>query len=69
MWQIVRPYQRSGYRQIIARPLANVVKALDEVNEQDHKWRIELMMLVRITKNTDALRPICFIISKTCPLI
>ena len=69
MWQIVRPYQRSGYRQIIARPLANVVKALDEVNEQDHKWRIELMMLVRITKNTDALRPICFISSKTCPLI
>ena len=49
MWQIVRPYQRSGYRQIIARPLANVVKALDEVNEQDHKWRLELMMSVRIT--------------------
>ena len=46
MWQIVRPYQRSGHRQIIARPLANVVKALDDVNEQDYKWRLELMMSV-----------------------
>ena len=46
MWQIVRPYQRSGHRQVIAKPLANVVKALDEVNEQDYKWRLELMMLV-----------------------
>ena len=51
MWQIVRPCQRSGHRQIIARPLANVVKALDEVNEQDYKWRLELMMLV-ITMHT-----------------
>ena len=48
MWQIVRPYQRPGYRQIITRPLANVVKALDEVNEQDYKWRLELMMSVII---------------------
>jgi len=44
MWQIVRPCQRPGHRQIIARPLANVVKALDEVNEQDYKWRLELIM-------------------------
>lgn len=51
MWQIVRPYQRPGYRQIITRPLANVVKALDEVNEQDYKWRLELVMSV-ISKNT-----------------
>lgn len=46
MWQIIRPYQRSGHRQIITRPLASVVKALDEVNEQDYKWRLELMMSV-----------------------
>lgn len=46
MWQIVRPYQRSGHRQLITRPLANVVKALDEVNEQDYKWRLELMTSV-----------------------
>jgi len=44
LWQIIRPYQRSGCRQAIARPLANVVKALEEIGEQDYQWRLELMM-------------------------
>ena len=44
LWQTIRPYQQSGYRQAIARPLASVVKALEEIGEQDYQWRLELMM-------------------------
>ena len=44
LWQIIRPYQRSGYRQAIAKPLANVVKVLEEIGEKDCQWRLELMM-------------------------
>jgi len=43
-WNICRPFQRPGYRRYYSKQLQVVVKALDEVKEQDNEWRIELMM-------------------------
>uniref|UniRef100_A0A8C7V183 Cilia and flagella associated protein 46 n=1 Tax=Oncorhynchus mykiss TaxID=8022 RepID=A0A8C7V183_ONCMY len=43
-FQMVRPLLRSGPRQHLVPTLTQVVKALEEVGEQDYSWRAQLMM-------------------------
>eukprot|EP00063_Salmo_salar_P080807 XP_014055642.1 PREDICTED: cilia- and flagella-associated protein 46 isoform X6 [Salmo salar] len=42
--QMVRPLLRSGPRQHLVPTLTQVVKALEEVEEQDYSWRAQLML-------------------------
>ncbi|XP_029553951.1 cilia- and flagella-associated protein 46 isoform X2 [Salmo trutta] len=43
-FQMVRPLLRSGPRQHLVPTLTQVVKALEEVGEQDYSWRAQLML-------------------------
>nr|XP_055025478.1 cilia- and flagella-associated protein 46 isoform X3 [Misgurnus anguillicaudatus] len=42
--QTVRLFLRPGQRQHLVSSLTQVVKALEEIQEPDHKWRAELML-------------------------
>eukprot|EP00731_Ephydatia_muelleri_P020306 Em0013g33a len=44
LWKLCRPLQKPGYQRLCAKPLQNMVKALEEIGEQDSSWRIELLM-------------------------
>jgi len=43
-WQMARPFLRPKYCSVLSQSLHQVVKALDEVDDQDHEWRATLMM-------------------------
>ncbi|XP_064381874.1 cilia- and flagella-associated protein 46-like [Halichondria panicea] len=44
LWQICRPFQRPGSRRGYTKPLATMLKALEEIKDQDTPWRLELMI-------------------------
>ncbi|XP_010175656.1 cilia- and flagella-associated protein 46, partial [Antrostomus carolinensis] len=43
-WQLVRPYLRPGFRCFLIPSLSQVVKSLNQTEEQDNEWRAELMI-------------------------
>ncbi|CAG2203029.1 Cilia- and flagella-associated protein 46 [Mytilus edulis] len=43
-WQFCRPFLKPRYRQYLAHSLHQVVKALDDIDDQDFEWRAQLMI-------------------------
>ncbi|KAM6306111.1 cilia- and flagella-associated protein 46 [Aegotheles albertisi] len=43
-WQLVRPYLKPGFRYCLIPSLSQIVKALNQTEEQDNEWRAELMI-------------------------
>ncbi|XP_032857192.2 cilia- and flagella-associated protein 46 [Tyto alba] len=43
-WQLVRPYLKPGFRYCLIPSLSQIVKALNQTEEQDSDWRAELMI-------------------------
>ncbi|XP_063996010.1 cilia- and flagella-associated protein 46 [Pogoniulus pusillus] len=43
-WQLVRPYLKPGFRYCLIPSLSQIVKALNQTEEQDSEWRAELMI-------------------------
>ncbi|XP_064320516.1 cilia- and flagella-associated protein 46 isoform X4 [Phalacrocorax carbo] len=43
-WQLVRPYLKPGFRCHLIPSLSQIVKALNQTEEQDSEWRAELMI-------------------------
>ncbi|KAL3864704.1 hypothetical protein ACJMK2_006363 [Sinanodonta woodiana] len=43
-WQFCRPFLKQNYRQYLARSLHQVVKALDDIDDNDFEWRAQLMI-------------------------
>ncbi|XP_054238278.1 cilia- and flagella-associated protein 46 [Indicator indicator] len=43
-WQLVRPYLKPGFRYCLIPSLSQIVKALNQIEEQDSEWRAELMI-------------------------
>ncbi|KAM9282040.1 cilia- and flagella-associated protein 46 [Cariama cristata] len=43
-WQLVRPYLKPGFRCYLIPSLSQIVKALNQTEEQDNEWRAELMI-------------------------
>uniref|UniRef100_A0A8C4ULF1 Cilia- and flagella-associated protein 46 n=1 Tax=Falco tinnunculus TaxID=100819 RepID=A0A8C4ULF1_FALTI len=43
-WELVRPYLKPGFRHFLIPSLSQIVKALNQTEEQDCEWRAELMM-------------------------
>ncbi|KAK2163795.1 hypothetical protein LSH36_74g11000 [Paralvinella palmiformis] len=43
-WNFCRPFLKPHYRQHLARSLHQVVKALDDVDDNDFEWRAQLMI-------------------------
>ncbi|XP_053927744.1 cilia- and flagella-associated protein 46 [Cuculus canorus] len=43
-WQLVRPYLKPGFRCCLIPSLSQIVKALNQTEEQDSEWRAELMI-------------------------
>ncbi|NXT51328.1 CFA46 protein, partial [Pluvianellus socialis] len=43
-WQLVRPYLKPGFRSCLIPSLSQIVKALNQTEEQDNEWRAELMI-------------------------
>ncbi|XP_023695682.2 cilia- and flagella-associated protein 46 isoform X2 [Paramormyrops kingsleyae] len=43
-FQMIQPLLRPGFRQHLVSSLAQVVKALEEIGEADHRWRAQLML-------------------------
>ncbi|XP_065528583.1 cilia- and flagella-associated protein 46 [Lathamus discolor] len=44
-WKLVRPYLKPGFRYCLIPSLSQIVKVLNQTEEQDHEWRAELMMI------------------------
>ncbi|NXU56429.1 CFA46 protein, partial [Turnix velox] len=47
-WQHVRPYLKPGFHYCLIPSLSQIVKALNQTEEQDKEWRAELMMQVNL---------------------
>ncbi|KAM6130315.1 cilia- and flagella-associated protein 46 [Phoenicopterus ruber ruber] len=43
-WQLVRPFLKPGFRYCLIPSLSQIVKALNQTEEQDNEWRAELMI-------------------------
>ncbi|XP_062436353.1 cilia- and flagella-associated protein 46 [Rhea pennata] len=43
-WEAVRPYLKPGFRYCLIPSLLQIVKALNQIEEQDSEWRAELMI-------------------------
>nr|XP_033798267.1 cilia- and flagella-associated protein 46 isoform X7 [Geotrypetes seraphini] len=43
-WQSTRPFLRPGYRHLLIPSLSQILKALEEIQEEDHDWRAMLMI-------------------------
>uniref|UniRef100_A0A8B9IYA7 Uncharacterized protein n=1 Tax=Amazona collaria TaxID=241587 RepID=A0A8B9IYA7_9PSIT len=43
-WKLVRPYLKPGFRYCLIPSLSQIVKVLNQTEEQDHEWRAELMI-------------------------
>ncbi|KAM6346812.1 cilia- and flagella-associated protein 46 [Alca torda] len=43
-WQLVRPYLKPGFRCCLIPSLSQIVKALNQTEDQDNEWRAELMI-------------------------
>ncbi|KAM4668337.1 cilia- and flagella-associated protein 46 [Amazona ochrocephala] len=43
-WKHVRPYLKPGFRYCLIPSLSQIVKVLNQTEEQDHEWRAELMI-------------------------
>uniref|UniRef100_A0A8C0BCX9 Uncharacterized protein n=1 Tax=Buteo japonicus TaxID=224669 RepID=A0A8C0BCX9_9AVES len=43
-WQLVRPYLKPGFRYCLIPSLSQIVKVLNQTEEQDNEWRAELMI-------------------------
>ncbi|XP_064572943.1 cilia- and flagella-associated protein 46 [Zonotrichia leucophrys gambelii] len=43
-WQLVRPFLKPGFRYCLIPSLSQIVTALNQIEEQDHEWRAELMI-------------------------
>ncbi len=43
-WQFCRIFLKPNYKRFLAKSLHQVVKALDDMNDEDHEWRAQLMM-------------------------
>nr|XP_009668849.1 PREDICTED: tetratricopeptide repeat protein 40 [Struthio camelus australis] len=43
-WEAVRPYLKPGFRYCLIPSLSQIVKALNQTEEQDTEWRAELMI-------------------------
>ena len=43
-WHFCRPFLKPKYRQYLARSLHQIVKALDDIDDNDYEWRAQLMM-------------------------
>uniref|UniRef100_A0A8C0FKY2 Uncharacterized protein n=1 Tax=Bubo bubo TaxID=30461 RepID=A0A8C0FKY2_BUBBB len=43
-WQLVRPYLKPGFCYCLIPSLSQIVKALNQTEEQDNEWRAELMI-------------------------
>ncbi|XP_067156500.1 cilia- and flagella-associated protein 46 [Apteryx mantelli] len=43
-WEAVRPYLKPGFRYCLIPSLSEIVKALNQTEEQDSEWRAELMI-------------------------
>ena len=46
LWKLVRPFQVSGSRKHLVQTLSAVSKGLEDINEKDNLWRLEIMMCV-----------------------
>ncbi|XP_061232754.1 cilia- and flagella-associated protein 46 [Neopsephotus bourkii] len=44
-WKLIRPYLKPGFRYCLIPSLSQIVKVLNQTEEQDHEWRAELMMI------------------------
>ena len=43
-WQFCRPFLKPNYKRFLAKTLHQVVKALDDIDDEDYEWRAQLMM-------------------------
>uniref|UniRef100_A0A8C3QM37 Cilia and flagella associated protein 46 n=1 Tax=Cyanoderma ruficeps TaxID=181631 RepID=A0A8C3QM37_9PASS len=43
-WQLVRPFLKPGFRYCLIPSLSQIVRALNQIEEQDKEWRAELMI-------------------------
>nr|XP_009929955.1 PREDICTED: tetratricopeptide repeat protein 40 [Opisthocomus hoazin] len=43
-WQLVRSYVKPGFRRCLIPSLSQIVKALNQAEEEDNEWRAELMI-------------------------
>ncbi|XP_029465840.1 cilia- and flagella-associated protein 46 isoform X2 [Rhinatrema bivittatum] len=43
-WQLARPFLRPGYRHVVIPSLIQIIKALEQVHEEDHDWRATLII-------------------------
>ena len=43
-WQFSRIFLKPNYKRFLAKSLHQVVKALDDVDDEDYEWRAQLMM-------------------------
>ncbi|XP_009978364.1 PREDICTED: tetratricopeptide repeat protein 40-like, partial [Tauraco erythrolophus] len=43
-WQLVKPYLKPGFRYCLIPSLSQIVKVLNETEDQDKEWRAELMI-------------------------
>ena len=48
LWKLVRPFQVCGSRKHLVQTLAVVSKGLEDINDKDDTWRLEIMMYVRV---------------------
>jgi tetratricopeptide (TPR) repeat protein len=44
LWKLVRPFQVSGSRKHLVQTLSAVSKGLEDINEKDNLWRLEIMI-------------------------
>ena len=45
-WSFARPFMKPHMRHHLAKDLHLIVKALDDIDDQDHEWRAQLMLYV-----------------------
>ena len=43
-WQFSRIFLKPNYKRFLAKSLHQVVKALDDIDDEDYEWRAQLMM-------------------------
>ena len=43
-WRFCRIFLKPNYKRLLAKSLHQVVKALDDIDDEDYEWRAQLMM-------------------------
>ena len=44
LWEICRPHRRPGWTGLCVRGWQSVAKALETVREDDHSWRLDILL-------------------------